>query len=64
MKQRLNLENGMIHLTINMKTLTLFALIIIGLSSCTKTEPVKPEIKRKTVPFYTDVEPYLQSKRG
>lgn len=45
-----------------MKTLTLFALIIIGLSSCTKTEPAKPEIKES--PMYKEVKPVLQSKRG
>lgn len=42
--------------------LSLFALIVIGLSSCTKTEPVKPEIKK--APMYKEVKPYLQSKRG
>lgn len=44
-----------------MKQLTLFALIIIGLSSCAKTEPVKPEIKES--PMYKEVKPYLKSKR-
>lgn len=43
-----------------MKTLTLFALIIIILSSCTKTEPVKPE--KKPIPMYKDVKPELQPK--
>lgn len=45
-----------------MKTLIAFALIITVLSSCTKTEPAKPEIKES--PMYKEVKPYLQSKRG
>lgn len=45
-----------------MKPLIIFALIIIGLSSCTKIEPVKPEIKES--PMYKEVKPELQNKRG